>query len=138
VAAPADAVGTVLRVEDEHAVRTALRRLLARAGHRVLEARHGAEALAIWHARGAEVDLVLTDVVMPELGGLALVERLRAERPGIPVVFMSGHSETAAPLHAPLGPRTEWLTKPFDSAAMLRTLSDLLRGVAQLGERAGG
>ena len=137
-AAPGDAVGTVLLVEDEHAVRAALRRLLERAGHRVLEARHGADALAIWQARAAEVDLVFTDVVMPELGGLALVERLRADRPGIPVVFMSGHSETTAPVHAPLGPGTEWLTKPFDSAAMLRTLSDLLRGAAPNGERARG
>ena len=136
--APADAVGTVLLVEDEAAVRAALGRLLERAGHRVLEARHGNEALAIWADRRDEVDLVFTDVVMPELGGLALVDRLRADRPEVPVVFMSGHSERGAPAHAPLGAHTEWLTKPFQSATMLRAVAALLRAARGRGGGAGG
>jgi PAS domain S-box-containing protein len=125
----ADPVGTILLVEDETAVRAALKRLLERAGHRIFEARDGGEALAIWGTHGRDIDLVLTDVVMPELGGLALVERLRAQRAELPVLFISGHSETAAGPHAPVtGARTEWLSKPFQSAVVLRTLAQLLRG----------
>jgi PAS domain S-box-containing protein len=117
---------TVLLVEDEPPVRMALRRLLQRAGHQVLEAAHGSEALALWAAHGAAVDLVVTDVVMPEVGGLALVERLRADRPRLPVLYISGHSENSAPPHAPLGARTEWLTKPFKMTTIMRTVADLL------------
>jgi two-component system cell cycle sensor histidine kinase/response regulator CckA len=121
---------TVLLVEDEPPVRMALRRLLHRAGHHVLEAAHGSEALALWAAHGPAVDLVVTDVVMPEVGGIALVDRLRADRPRLPVLYISGHSENAAPPHAPLGARTEWLTKPFKMTTIMRTVADLLTGDA--------
>jgi PAS domain S-box-containing protein len=84
---------TVLLVEDETLVRGLLVRVLADCGYRVLEARDGVEALGIAAAHAGPIDLLVTDVVMPRMGGVALARRLRAERPGLPVLFVSGHPE---------------------------------------------
>ncbi len=84
---------TLLLVEDEAAVRSSARRLLERQGYSVLEARHGADALRIVEESGRPIDLVVTDLVMPEMGGKELAERLRAHRPGLKVLFMSGYTE---------------------------------------------
>ena len=86
---------TLLLVEDEAAVRASARRLLERHGYTVLEARHGADALRIVESGDRPIDLVLTDLVMPEMGGRELVERLRARHPALKVLFMSGYSERA-------------------------------------------
>jgi len=83
---------TVLVVEDEDAVRTSLRRILERQGYRVLEARHGVEALRVVAGQLDRIDLVLTDVVMPEMGGRELAEWLAGARPETRVVFMSGYT----------------------------------------------
>ena len=82
-------------MEDEAAVRSSARRLLERQGYHVLEARHGADALRIVEESGRPIDLVVTDLVMPEMGGKELAERLRAHRPGLKVLFMSGYTEKA-------------------------------------------
>ncbi len=81
--------GTILVVEDEDAVRRLARRFLEGVGHRVFEARDGEEALALASRR--HVDVLLTDVVMPRMGGVELASRLRRSQPGIRVLFMSGH-----------------------------------------------
>jgi CheY-like chemotaxis protein len=86
---------TLLLVEDEAAVCSSARRLLERYGYNVLEARHGADALRLVEEGGPEVHLVLTDLVMPEMGGRELVERLRARRPTLKVLYMSGYTEKA-------------------------------------------
>ena len=119
---------TVLLVEDEGAVRAALHRLLARQGYMVLEAADGEEALEIWRARGRDVDLVLTDLAMPRLGGLALAGRLRAMRPELPVVLMTAYAGEAADSRAELPPGAPLLQKPVRSDALLRTLRDVLEG----------
>ncbi len=85
---------TILLVEDESAVRSSLKRLLEHYGYRVIEARHGADALIVWKARRAEIDLVLSDVRMPELGGAELAAALHAEAPELPLILMSGYSDT--------------------------------------------
>jgi PAS domain S-box-containing protein len=115
--APPRAGGTVLLVEDESAVRLTARRILMRAGYVVLEARHGADALAIWQRHRGEVDAVVTDVRMPEMGGPALVARLQADRADVPVVFMSGYVDEGTRLVQ--GAHETFLEKPFTADGLL-------------------
>ena len=101
----------MLLVEDEAAVRSSGARLLER-GYTVLEARHGAEALRIARRASRPIDLVLTDVVMPEMGGRELAERLRDRPVQALVLFMSGYTEKAvARTVLPAG--TAFVEKPF-------------------------
>ena len=88
---PAAAPATVLLAEDEPAVRRLVAAYLAEAGHRVLAAADGAEALAMAAAHPGPIDLLVSDVVMPGMNGRELHEALRAGRPGVRVVFMSGY-----------------------------------------------
>ena len=114
---------TVLVVEDDASVRGVARRMLERHGYTVFEAEHGVDALGQIEHRGDEVDLVLTDVRMPGLDGRELARRLRAERPSLPVVLMSGYpseSATAADLR--------FLAKPFTAGALLHMVRDALDG----------
>jgi CheY-like chemotaxis protein len=127
VAGPPRALGgseTILLVEDESAVRTAARRILERSGYTVLEARHGADGLLVWAEHGPGIDLLLTDLRMPEMGGEALAERLRAARPTLPVIFMSGYAagrdmNTGSPAAA-----ARYVEKPFTSEALLAAVRD--------------
>jgi CheY-like chemotaxis protein len=89
---PARGSETVLLVEDEDAVRGLASRVLAAQGYVVLEARNGREALDVLGRRHG-IDLVLTDVVMPDMGGLELSERVAARHPGVRIVYMSGYTE---------------------------------------------
>jgi PAS domain S-box-containing protein len=113
---------TVLVVEDEDAARRLLRRALTRMGYRVLEAPGGEEALELWRKHRREIDVVVTDVVMPGMSGRALVEHLRAEAKALPVVFISGYTEDALPDLAALGRRTTLLEKPFTLSALAERL----------------
>ncbi|HEU5040926.1 MAG TPA: response regulator, partial [Gemmatimonadales bacterium] len=117
---------TLLLVEDEAAVRSSARRLLERHGYAVLEARHGADALRIVEEGPGEVDLVLTDVVMPEMGGRELVERLRARRPSLKVLFMSGYTEKSITPDGVMPPHTGFVEKPFTVEQLLRRLREIL------------
>jgi PAS domain S-box-containing protein len=119
-------VETLLLVEDENAVRSSARRLLERHGYTVLEARHGADALRIVEEADREVDLVVTDLVMPEMGGRELVERLRTRRPALKVLFMSGYTEKAITTDGLMPPRTGFVEKPFTMEQLLRRLRELL------------
>jgi CheY-like chemotaxis protein len=127
-AAGASPGATVLVVEDEAHVRRSIVRILERQGLRVIEARHGADALLAWDAAGGAVDAVVTDLVMPELGGRELVARLRARRPGLPVVVVSGYAGEAAPGGAPPIAAARHLEKPFEAAALVRAVLDALSG----------
>jgi PAS domain S-box-containing protein len=117
---------TLLLVEDETAVRSSARRLLERHGYAVLEARHGADALRIVDESERELDLVLTDLVMPEMGGRELVERLRTRRPALKVLFMSGYTEKSIATDGIMPPRTGFVEKPFTMEQLLRRLRELL------------
>ena len=103
--------GVVLLVEDEPRVRAQARRLLQRAGYEVIEASDGAEGRRLFAERQGDIDVVVTDVVMPIIGGVDMVATLRAERPGLPVVFVSGY--TAEEQDLPRDDRTAFLTKPY-------------------------
>jgi two-component system cell cycle sensor histidine kinase/response regulator CckA len=117
---------TVLLVEDEAAVRASLRRLLELHGYTVVEARNGAEALKAYEAHEGQIDLVLTDVVMPEMGGLELVEQLRSGRPDLKVLIMSGYSERALTSNGSIPQGTGYLEKPFTAEVLMRRLREVL------------
>jgi len=118
---------TILLVEDEDMLRGLIRELLEIKGYAVLEASQGVEALELLHAREGEVDLVLTDVVMPHMSGSELIERLRAERPGLKVIFMSGYTgANNAAIHKSLEmPGVAFLQKPFRLNALISQVETL-------------
>jgi CheY-like chemotaxis protein len=117
---------TLLLVEDEAAVRSSVRRLLEWHGYTVLEARNGAEALRVYEAHAEDIDLVLTDVVMPEMGGHELIERLRQRHPEVRVLFMSGYAERALTNDGSIPAGTGYLEKPFTVETLMRRLREVL------------
>ncbi|MGZ8414295.1 MAG: hybrid sensor histidine kinase/response regulator [Gemmatirosa sp.] len=120
---------TVLLAEDEPMVRRAVRRVLERQGCTVLEATDGGDALRVHDACGGAVDLLLTDVTMPGMGGAELASQLRTGRPDLPVILMSGYAEDADIVHALAG-AAAFLAKPFATDALTRTVL-ALRGPAR-------
>jgi CheY-like chemotaxis protein len=119
---------TVLVVEDEEPVRSLARRLLANNGYTVLTAESGAAALTLLADRREPIDLLLTDVVMPGMSGRQLAERLRASRPDLKVLFISGYTDDDIIQHGVLEPDTPFLAKPFTPDALLRKIRDTLDG----------
>ena len=117
---------TVLLVEDEPLVREIARSALTDQGYQVLEAEHGEQALALARAHQVPIALVLTDVVMPKLGGRELVQSVRADRPGIRVLYMSGYAASTLDEQDVVEPGTAFLRKPFALAEMLRKVRTVL------------
>jgi CheY-like chemotaxis protein len=117
---------TVLLVEDEPLVREIAMSALSDQGYRVLEAAHGEEAADIAREFEGDIALVLTDVVMPKMGGRELVERLRQDRPQIRVLYMSGYAAATIDEQDVIEPGTSFLRKPFALAEMLRKVRDVL------------
>jgi PAS domain S-box-containing protein len=117
--------GRVLLVEDDEAVRLLARVVLTEAGYMVVQARDGEEALRRHAATPA--DVLLTDVLMPRVGGPELAARIRERTPGLPVVLMSGYAADALEEGAPLPPRTAFLQKPFAPAALLAAIEGALK-----------
>ncbi|HET9683177.1 MAG TPA: PAS domain-containing protein, partial [Gemmatimonadaceae bacterium] len=126
---------TVLLVEDEASVRQLARRLLERQGYRVLECCNGRDALAQATAYGDHIHLILTDVVMPELSGRGLVERLRAVRPTAAVIYMSGYTDDEVLRRGMLEPGSLFVQKPFTPEGLLRTVREALNRGAGSGAR---
>ncbi|MBP7149340.1 MAG: response regulator [Acidobacteria bacterium] len=120
-AAPA-AGPTILVVEDEDLVRNLVCRMLELRGYRVLAAASSEEALNVAAAHAGPIDLLLSDVVLPRLGGRELAVRLREARPALRVLFISGYGDEIA---GELGPRDAFLQKPFASEALHRALQAL-------------
>ncbi len=117
---------TILVVEDEEAVRTLVCRVLEQRGYEVLAARDPAEAIVLAEDRQARIDLLLTDVVMPGLGGQELTDRIVRSRPTISVVFTSGYPQGATFGVGTPDARRAYLAKPFTSDALLRTVRGIL------------
>jgi PAS domain S-box-containing protein len=117
---------TVLLVEDETAVRRMLRDALAHAGYRVWEASNGSDALNHWGPSILDVDLVVTDIVMPVMNGLRLAEELASRRPALKVVFMSGHSEELINSQSGDNPAPDVLQKPFVPEVLVRKVREVL------------
>jgi CheY-like chemotaxis protein len=120
---------SVLLVEDDPLVRRVTARSLRAAGYSVREATDGSEALRL-AGEGPAPDLLVTDLVMPHLGGEALAARFRAEHPGTSVLLISGYTDHGVDPRT-LGERVAFLQKPFQPAALARKVRELLdRGAA--------
>jgi signal transduction histidine kinase/CheY-like chemotaxis protein len=120
------AAGMVLVVEDDPLVRGMARRALAEAGFEVCEAANGQEALSVAAAE-PRLDAVLTDLAMPVIGGRELARRLQQQRPGLPVVFMSGYTDDEVVRRGLLERGVSFLEKPFSSEVLARTLQQVLQ-----------
>jgi two-component system, cell cycle sensor histidine kinase and response regulator CckA len=118
--------GLVLLVEDEPRVRSQARRLLQRSGYAVIEASDGIEGARLFEEHRGNVSVVVTDVVMPIVGGLEMVATLRAQEPNLPVVFVSGY--TAEDQDLPLDAHTVFLTKPYTIAALCDAIGSVVPG----------
>ena len=117
---------TVLVVEDEAMVRDILTRTLREQGYRVLEAMDGEQALRVASEYAGEIHLLVTDVVMPQMNGQELSERLAAVRPGIKTLFVSGYTDNAIVRKGILKPGIVFLQKPFTAAALARKVRQVL------------
>jgi two-component system cell cycle sensor histidine kinase/response regulator CckA len=104
---------TILLVEDEEAVRAFAGRALVSRGYKVYEAASGVEALEVMKEAGGKIDLVVSDVVMPELDGPSLLRELRKTRPELKIIFVSGYAEDAFKKNLPEGEVFAFLPKPF-------------------------
>jgi two-component system cell cycle sensor histidine kinase/response regulator CckA len=122
---PPAATATILLVEDDGAVRDMTAQMLSRAGYRVLSAATPGQACALFEEHARDIDLLLTDVVMPEMHGPALAEQLVAKRPGLPVLFVSGYTD-ALPARATATGKVSFLAKPFASSHLVATVAALL------------
>jgi len=124
---------TILLVEDEPQVRAVIRRVLTSYGYTVLAAPDGPAGLSIWEARGHEIDLLLTDVVMPRgMTGLDVAAALRRDRPHLRVIFMTGYQADFDVDQ--IGPDTPLLRKPFSLDELARVVEETLAGAAMTRE----
>jgi two-component system cell cycle sensor histidine kinase/response regulator CckA len=117
---------TVLVAEDEPGVRGPVRRILVAHGFHVLEANDGEEALVVADRHDGTIDLLLTDVVMPNMGGAELARRLRTRRPDLKILFMTGYSAEAVASHGVLAPDSSLLQKPFTAEELVRRVREIL------------
>jgi PAS domain S-box-containing protein len=120
--------GTILVIEDEDDLRGAVRRMLGNSGYQILVANDGMEAIRIAATHPGPVDLLLSDVVMPEMSGPEVAEQIKTIRPGVRVLFMSGYDQPFLASRGRLGPRTEVMQKPFSREALLGRLRQVLSG----------
>src|SRR5437868_5813088 len=117
---------TVLLAEDETAVRQSTREFLSLNGYIVLEAKNGTEAVAIARRYKGPIHLMITDVVMPHMGGAKLAGELAFERPDMKVLFVSGYAENTVLRHGPIDVTTWLLQKPFSLNTLSRKMREVL------------
>ena len=117
---------TVLLVEDEEAVRSMVSKVLQNKGYRVLEASHGNEALEVCDKFEGPIHLMVTDVIMPQMSGRELAERLALVRPEMGVLYMSGYPDNTIVQHGVLEPGTAFLQKPFTISALELKVREIL------------
>jgi PAS domain S-box-containing protein len=124
-----DGEETILLVEDEAALRRLIRRMLTRKGYKVIEACNGGDALANLERSNPKIDMLITDFMMPVMGGAELANKLLEERPDLPVIFLSGLSSDEIEDIAQRSPNILHLQKPFDDEAFYSALRKLLQPV---------
>ena len=117
---------TILLVEDDVAVRSVTVSVLKRAGHAVIETSNGLEALRIAEANKPEITLVISDMVMPGMGGRALAAELARRRPNVPVLLMSGYTRDSISGNSELGEKGTFIEKPFTPEKLMKKVSDVL------------
>jgi CheY-like chemotaxis protein len=126
---------TILLAEDEPEVRKLVRETLEQLGYKVLQAADGHEALRILEQHGS-VHLLLTDVIMPLMGGRELAKRVAAVRPATKVVYMSGYTDDTLAFHGLPQPGTAYIQKPFTPAALAEKLRQVLSAAGSNGRAA--
>ena len=126
---PTEAGGceTVLLVEDEESVRELVRLTLTSRGYKVLEAENGEGGLRIAEDLKEHIDILITDVVMPGIGGRELAKKLLTLRPGVSVLYLSGYTEDTVVTHGTIGPATAFLQKPFTLQNLAKKVREVLR-----------
>jgi PAS domain S-box-containing protein len=126
---------TILVVEDEEALRSVARRILEAAGYTVLTAADGNDAVLTSAEHAGDIHLLVTDVVMPRMGGSALAQELAKTRPTLQVLYVSGYTDDAIVHHGVLDAGTQFLAKPFTAADLVRKVREVLdSGVANLAD----
>jgi DNA-binding NtrC family response regulator len=118
---------TILVVDDEEMVRTSTTRMLERRGYQVVSAASAADALLLLRT-DAPVDLLISDIVMPETYGTDLIVLARQLRPGLPALLISGFADQANTAHRPIPQDVPFLAKPFDVADLLASVRALIGG----------
>jgi two-component system cell cycle sensor histidine kinase/response regulator CckA len=118
---------TVLVVEDEDEVRELVRQVLENSGYTVLTASDGVEAIEVATASKIPVHLVITDVVMPKMGGPEAAKSLEKRFPGVSVLYISGYTDEAIVRHGVLEPGISFLGKPFTADTLLRKVREVLK-----------
>jgi len=119
--------GTILIAEDERALRRLSATVLRQAGYQTIEASDGQQALDLFTVHGRAIVMVVTDVVMPRMGGIELAKRLRQARPGMPLLFVTGYVDQSEALHEQ---GTPVLLKPFSPDALLKAVTAALASSA--------
>jgi CheY-like chemotaxis protein len=118
---------TVLIVEDEEILREMTRGILESCGYRVLEASSGRAALEVWRKSAREIDLIVTDMTMPEgISGVDLAERLLADRPDLKIIFSSGYSTSDVGNELLMKSQARLLPKPYTRDALAKAVRDCL------------
>ena len=126
VPAPESRAQSILIAEDESGIRALMSKILRRHGYAVVEAENGVQALQIEAEPGRRIDLIISDVVMPEMGGPELIEQLRRRRPDLKVLYISGYTDEPAIYAQELPPETAYLQKPFTLGALVDKVKELL------------
>ncbi len=119
---------TLLLVEDDEAVRAVTRMALERSGYTVLEAGNGREAIALAARHAGRIELLISDVVMPEVGGREVAEAITAVRPETKVLYLSGYTDDAVVRHGILRAEVAFLQKPFTPGALAKKVRQVLGG----------
>jgi two-component system cell cycle sensor histidine kinase/response regulator CckA len=118
--------GTILLVEDEEGLRSLNARGLRSRGYSVLEAENGIEALEVLEEQDGKVDLVVSDVVMPEMDGPTLLKEMRARNPQLKIIFVSGYAEDAFEKSLPANEQFAFLAKPFALSALVAKVKETM------------
>jgi two-component system cell cycle sensor histidine kinase/response regulator CckA len=118
--------GTILLVEDEEGLRSLNARGLRSRGYTVVEAENGVEAMEMFDEHNGAVDLVVSDVVMPEMDGPTLLKEMRARNPDIKIIFVSGYAEEAFEKSLPEGEQFAFLAKPFALSALIAKVKETM------------
>jgi PAS domain S-box-containing protein len=125
-AAPEPELETILVVEDEAGIRALVRKILRRQGYQILEASQGEEALAVCAQHKGRIDLLVTDVMMPQMSGRELATKLIALRPDIKVLYVSGYTDDSMLQSGSFPPGTAFLQKPFTLGSLLGKVREVL------------
>ena len=123
---------TVLLAEDEESLRKMIREVLEAQGHTVLDAGDGREALSVSERYDGPIHAMITDVVMPQIGGSELAERLSSRRPNFKILYVSGYADNAILHHGILAPGVHFIQKPFAPEGLTSKLRKLLGSTGSL------